>query len=98
MTKKKEAISFDLSDLTIDDLVEFEDGNASSVKFIRDFMGRFVSDNNGGVLPHEEGVKIIGRLPLLEINAITAKFTDAVNKVSDEAVNPTNEENSEPDS
>lgn len=98
MTKQNERIEFDLSEITIDDLVEFEEGETTKVRFIRDFMGRFVSNGKEGetkgVLTPEAGIKIIGGLKLTEINYLTSEFTKEVERLSDAAVNPTNEDSS----
>lgn len=94
MVKQNERIEFDLSEITIDDLVEFDEGEKTKVRFIRDFLGRFVSDGKDGVLPPEAGIKRMGRLKLTEISHLTDTFVEEVERLSDTAVNPTNEDSS----
>lgn len=95
MVQKTKKLEFDLSEITIDDLVEFEEGNTDSVKFIRDFMGRYVSDGNGNVIDSVDGIKRIGKLRLTEINMLSAQFTKEIKRITTDAVNPTNEDSSE---
>jgi len=89
-----EYIAFDLAGVTIDDLVEFEEGDSTKVKFIRDFLGRFVSDGNGGVLPEADGIAKIGSLKITQVQMLRERFQAEIEKVTSDSVDPTIENDS----
>lgn len=86
---EKNDIEFDLSEMTIDDLVEFEEGDRDSVKFVRDFMGRFVRNGDGTILPPEKGIKLVGARKVVAIRDLQAKFEAAIKLLPMEGENPT---------
>ena len=88
-------IKFDLSEIDIDALVEFEEGDQNSVKFIRGFLGRFVSNGKDEILSPEKGAGVVGKVKLTEMNQLQAEFMDEVNKVTAAVVNPTTEDDSD---
>lgn len=98
MPDNEKVIDFNLNEIDIDDLVEFEEGDQKSVKFVRDFLGRFVSDGKDGLLPPEEGAKMVGKLKIRQIDALREQFTKDIEQATEDALNPTPEETSEPQS
>jgi len=81
-------LQFNLQDITLDDLVEFEEGDQNSVRFIRGFLGRFVA-NGDGVYPPDEGTRMVGKLKIVEIQLLIEQFQKDVDALTNSAVNPT---------
>lgn len=77
----EKTIEFDLSEMSIDDLVFFEEGDKESVRFVRDFLGRFVKGKNGR-LPADQGIKIIGAFPVFSVRALQDKFEAQIRSLS----------------
>lgn len=71
------------SELTIDDLIALQEGQARAV---RDILSKFAFNDNGKKIEVDEARKIIGKMKLSEIEGITAQFSAAL---KDATANPT---------
>ena len=61
-----------LGDLvTVDQFIAMQEGN---IRAIRDVLGCFVVNGNGGYLPPEEGVLRVGALTFNQLQAAAADF------------------------
>lgn len=63
------------NELTIDDLVELQEGKA---KAVRDILSKFAVDDAGNKIEVSEARKQIGKMKLSELEAISKKFGDAL--------------------
>ncbi len=71
------------SELTIDDLIDLQDGKA---KAVRDILSKFAVDDAGNKIEVAEARKQIGKMKLSEIETISKQFGDAL---ANATANPT---------
>ena len=72
------------SELTIDDLIDLQDGKA---KAVRDILSKFAVHDNGAKMDPAEARKIIGKMKVSEIESISKQFSAALSLAT---ANPTN--------
>jgi hypothetical protein len=73
--------------LTIDDLIALEDGNAS-MRFMRDFLARFVVGENGEFLPEADARVAVGALSLAQMRQAVDQFMAGVKGLQETTIPP----------
>lgn len=75
--------------LTWDDLetIEGMQNGETSIKGLKQLAARFMADEKNIYLPHEQALKVLGKLGADEISDVLRKFTEALQSA---AVNPQN--------
>lgn len=75
--------------LTVDDLIALDEGTVSKPRVMRDLMARFLVDEAGEYLPDDAARKAIGALTVTQLKKVIEQFTENVNALKIDAVNPT---------
>jgi hypothetical protein len=75
----------DIQRVTLDDLIELENPTRS-VRFIRDFLARFATDEAGEYLKEAEARKVIGALTLAEARDAVEALGISLREVQDNAI------------
>jgi len=70
--------------LTLNDLIELEDG-AASPRFQRDFLARFVL-NGDGYMEENEAKELIGNLSLADLVKTMEQFSEAIEELQETAI------------
>ena len=78
-------IKIELDRLTVDDLVNLEEGG---IRAVRDVLGKFVMNGTGGFVDAEEGAKAIGALTISEMTGLSKDVQSQVKGLKDELVPP----------
>ena len=73
--------------LTLDELVDLESGSYSAT-FMRNFLSRFVIDENGEFMAENEARKIVGKLTLTQLQTVVNDFTESIKGLQAAAVPP----------
>lgn len=89
-------LSVDPEQLTVDDLIFFEENTrdlASAtlrIATLKKVLARFVCDENGKCLDNDAAEKAVGGLTISELKQSVSALTDAMKRVKEQAVPPTN--------
>lgn len=77
-------------ELTLDDYIMLDDlrSGAYSPRQMRDFLSRFMVDDDGNGMAIEDGVKAAGKLKRAEIEEIFAEFARSMSEIRDQAIPP----------
>lgn len=78
-------IKIELDRLTVDDLVELEEGG---IRAVRDVLGKFVLNGTGEYMDEEEGGKAIGALSISEMTKVSQNVQTQVKGLKDDLVPP----------
>jgi hypothetical protein len=74
--------------LTIDDLIALEEGNAKSIRGIRDLLARFAVDDNGQPMPLDEAIVALGKFSVSDLMGAVDQLKAAVSRIKETAVPP----------
>lgn len=74
--------------LTIDDLIQIEEGGAKSIRGIRDMLARFAVADDGEAMSYEDAQKALGRYTLSELLLAVDQLRAAVVGIKERAVPP----------
>lgn len=77
-------LTFDVEDLTFDEMIDIQEGNLRRAK---DILAKFVTDENGGKLEPEAANELLGRVKVRQIREVFADFGEKV-KLEMEATLP----------
>ena len=75
----------DADRLTLNDLIALEEENTSP-KFQRDFLARFLVDDDGVYIEEEQAQNIIGNLSFSDLLEALDQFKEAVDNLQDNIV------------
>ena len=78
-------IKIELDRLTVDDLVELEEGG---IRAVRDVLGKFVLNGTGEYMDVEAGSKAIGALSISEMTKVSKNVQSQVKGLKDDLVPP----------
>ena len=78
-------IKIELDRLTVDDLVNLEEGG---IRAVRDVLGKFVMNGTGGFVDPEEGARAVGALTISEMTGLSKDVQSQVKGLKDELVPP----------
>lgn len=78
-------IKIELDRLTVDDLVNLEEGG---IRAVRDVLGKFVLNGTGGFVDPEKGAKAVGALTISEMTGLSKDVQSQVKGLKDELVPP----------
>ena len=84
---EKVKLKIDENRITLDDLINLEEGD-NSTRFLRDLFSRFLVDENGEYLPEEEAVKVMGKLTLGDVMQVKEQFMEFIKGLQERAVPP----------
>jgi len=83
-------LKIDTDRLTVDDLIEIEEGSSRRVRQGRDLLARFVTDDEGNFLTFEEAKKVIGKLTITEMNVAVQQLVDGIKRLQESSIPPDN--------
>ena len=75
--------------LTIDDLIQIEEGNTKSIRGIRDLLARFAVADDGAPLAFEAAQKALGSYTLAQLLEAAGQIKNVVEGIKERAVSPT---------
>lgn len=84
-------IRIDKDILTLDDFIMFDDMRSGQYdnRHMRDFIARFMVDDDGVKLDNKTAIKEAGKLTRDQVNDVFIELGNFTNQLKEEAVNPT---------
>ena len=84
-------IRIDKDELTLDDHIMLDDlrAGAYDARQMRDFLARFMVDEDGNKPTIEDGIKAAGKLTKKQVEEVFAEFGRAMSEIREQAVPPT---------